>query len=99
MQSIAEGIPGALAELLRGTPMSPGKTEFAWGVAVGPALKRVTAIQLEGDLLLVDAATPQWAGEISRSRDVILSRLQALLGPATVRRLSVRTNPSVKAQV
>ena len=90
VQSIAHAVPRALAELLRDTPLSPGKVDFAWKAAVGPAMGRGTAVRLEGGVLLVDATTPAWAREIKRSSRIILGRLQSLLGPETVQRITVR---------
>ena len=91
MQQIGSAVPGAIAELLRGAPMSPGKIDFAWKTAVGAALGRVTAVRLEGRLLLVDAATTHWAREIRRSSPIILRRLQTLLGDNVITELTVRT--------
>ena len=90
MRSISHAVPGALSELLRQAPLSPGKVVFAWKAAVGPALQRVTSVRLEAGVLLVDAATAQWAREISRSSGVILPRLQTLLGKDVVSSISVR---------
>jgi hypothetical protein len=90
MQPLRQALPGALAALLRDTPLSPGKVQFAWNAAVGPAVQRATAIHLERDQLLVDAVSMQWAREVTRSSSVILARLQTLLGADTVRRLIVR---------
>jgi hypothetical protein len=90
MKPISYVLPGALAELLKGAPLSPGKVDFAWKAAVGPALQRTTAVRLEGTRLLVDSATPHWAREVARSSDVILSRLQYLLGREAVTEITVR---------
>jgi hypothetical protein len=90
MQPLHQAIPGALITLLRDAPLSAGKVQFAWDAAVGPAVRRATAIRLEGQHLIVEAASPQWAREVTRSAGVILSRLQALLGRETVLRLVVR---------
>ena len=90
MLPISHAVPGALAELLQGTPLTPGKVAFAWNAAVGPATARATAVRLEGTLLLVDAITTPWAREVSRSSGVILARLQTLLGGGTVTRIEVR---------
>ena len=90
MKPLIQGLPGALAELLRGAPLSPDKVDFAWKAAVGSALQRTTSVRLEGTRLLVDAASPQWAREISRSQHVILSRLQTLLGEDVVTAIEVR---------
>ena len=90
MLSISHAIPGAVVELLRTAPLSPGKVAFAWDAAVGPAVQRATAVRLEGDVLLVDASTLAWAREISRSSSVILKRLQTLLGPDVVKKIEIR---------
>jgi predicted nucleic acid-binding Zn ribbon protein len=78
-------------ELLRGAPLSDGKVTFAWNAAVGPALERVTSVKLERTVLIVDAASAQWSRELERLRDVILARLQSLLGKDAVSRLEIRS--------
>lgn len=90
MQPLAHAIPRALAELLRETPLSPGKVEFAWKATVGPAMVRGTAVRLEGHTLLVEARTTAWAREVSRSSRIILKRMETLLGVDVIRELSVR---------
>lgn len=90
MRPLTSALPGALAELLRGTPLSAGKVAFAWRAAVGPALERETSVRLEKGTLLVDATTKQWALEIRRSSSIILTRLQNLLGSDAVSAISVR---------
>jgi hypothetical protein len=91
MRPLTHAVPGALMELLRGTPLSDGKVTFAWNAAVGPALERVTSVKLERGVLIVQAASPQWSREIRRSSGVILNRLKSLLGDGTVKRLEIRT--------
>ena len=83
--------PGAIVALLRDAPLSAGKVSFAWSAAVGPALQRATSVRLEDGVLLVDASSPEWAREVSRSTYIILRRLQQLLGAATVTQIIVRT--------
>ena len=83
-------MPGALAELLRGSPLSDGKVTFAWKAAVGPAFDRVTHVKLEHRVLLVEATGAQWSKEVMRSSPVILRRLQSLLGADVVERIEVR---------
>ena len=74
-------MPRVIAELLRGSPMSPGKVEFAWKAAVGPADgSRHVPVRLEGRTLLVDANTAAWGREVTRSSRLILRRMQTLLG-------------------
>jgi len=90
MKPLVHAVPGALAEILRTTPMSHAKVDFAWKAAVGAAMQRVTSVRLENKLLLVEAASDPWAREVSRSARVILIRLQALLGEEAVTRIEVR---------
>jgi hypothetical protein len=90
MEPLSQSIPGGLADLLRGAPLSPGKVDFAWKAAVGPAMQRVSAVRLDGGVLIVEAVTLQWAREISRAAHVILPRLQTLLGRETVTAIQVR---------
>jgi len=94
MQPLSKALPGALVELLRTTPLSDGKVTFAWGAAVGPALERVTAVKLDGRVLLVETASAQWSREIMRSSPTILKRLRTFLGADVVDRIETRTNPN-----
>ncbi len=88
MESIHQFAPGVLAEIIRRQPPSKAKTGFAWQLAVGPALARVTTVALGGDgVLFVVARDERWRAEIARAQDVILARLRQLLGPDSVRRI------------
>jgi predicted nucleic acid-binding Zn ribbon protein len=89
MLPLSSGLPGALVELLRGSPTSDGKVTFAWKAAVGPAIERVTNVKLERGVLLVEAVNAQWAREVRRASPVILPRLHSLLGVDTVERIEV----------
>ena len=90
MRPLHDGMPGALIELLRGSPLSDGKVTFAWKAAVGPAIERVTHVKLERRVLLVETPSAQWSKEVMRSSPVILKRLQSLLGVDVVKRIEVR---------
>ncbi len=90
MQPLAQAIPRVLADLLRTAPSSPGKIDFAWKAAVGPAVARVTHVHLEGRRLLVDSKTQAWTREVRRSSPVILRRLNAMLGTDTIEEIVVR---------
>ena len=92
MKRLTHAVPGALMELLRGAPLSDGKVTFAWNAAVGPALERVTTVKLERTVLIVDAASAQWSRELERLRDVILARLQSLLGKDAVSSIIIRAD-------
>ena len=83
-------IPDAVAAMLRRAPLTPEKVAFAWRMAVGPAVDRVTSVELVDRVLRVRTRDEAWQREIDRSRDVIRARLQTLLGRDTVR--TIRTS-------
>jgi predicted nucleic acid-binding Zn ribbon protein len=91
-------MPGALIDLLRGSPLSDGKVTFAWKAAVGPAIERVTHVKLEQRVLLVETASAQWSKEVMRSSPVILRRLQSLLGADVVDRIEVCRTGNIPAR-
>src|ERR1700759_2634021 len=93
MLALKYAIPDAVAELMRSAPLSPGKVDFAWRMAVGPSLQRVTAVRLEEGVLVVETASAQWSAEVRRSTSVILARLETFLGTAVVTRLEIRAVP------
>ena len=82
-----------LASVIRRQPPSPARTTFAWQVAVGPALARVTTVDLVDRVLQVTPKDARWAREIARSADTILARVQALIGSAAVTGLRVLDAP------
>jgi len=90
MLALKHAMPKAVAELMRSAPLSAGKVDFAWRMAVGPSVQRVTAVRLEAGVLIVETASAQWSAEVRRSTTVILARLQTFLGDETVTRLEVR---------
>ena len=98
MQPLSNGLPGALVELLRGSPLSDGKVTFAWNAAVGPAIERVTHVKLEHGVLLVETASAQWSSEVMRSSAVILRRLQSLLGADAISRIEVCRTANIAAR-
>lgn len=85
-QSFATGV---LADVIRRQPPSPARTAFAWSVAVGPALARVTSVDLDNGVLHVRPRDARWGREILRARDTILERIRLLLGRDTVADLIV----------
>lgn len=90
MRSIQTFSNSVMAGIVRRQPSSPARTAFAWQLAVGPALARVTAATLEGTVLRVSAADPRWLAEIERARATILPKLQHLLGTDNVTRITTR---------
>ena len=87
MQPIHNFASGVLAQVIRRQPDSPGRTTFAWQLAVGPALARATTVTLDGSVLRVTANDPRWLKEIDRARGGILPKLQHLLGQGTVTKI------------
>jgi predicted nucleic acid-binding Zn ribbon protein len=77
-----------IADLLKRQPHSPGRTRLAWEIVVGPALARVTRVEMRGTVLDVTAADPRWLREIERAKPAILARLQHLLGDGHITRLT-----------
>jgi hypothetical protein len=89
VQAFQSFAPAVLAEIIRRQPDSKQRTDFAWSVAVGPALARVTTVELRERNIIVSARDVQWARELERARDTILPRLQLLLGRDTVKGLYI----------
>ncbi len=84
-------MPRALTELFRQGPMSQGKLEVAWRVAVGDVLTRVTTVRLQPDgVVEVKPADQRWNKELRRSSSMILTRLIGLLGTGSVSRIVVK---------
>jgi hypothetical protein len=88
----ADFATSVLAEMLARQPMSPGKLQFAWRAAVGPALARAAALDWQDGRVIVQMSSADWTREIQRSKPMILERLQMLLGKDAVKRLEIR-NP------
>lgn len=91
MDAIHTLVPRALTQLFSNGPMSQGKLEMAWRVAVGDALCRVSTVRLQPDGSVdVQPSDQRWRKELKRSSSMILGRLNTLLGDGTVTRLIVK---------
>ena len=90
MHSIQTFAGGVLAAVVRRQPPSPARTTFAWQLAVGSALARVTSVEMEGTVLRVRSTDERWLKEIDRARAIILPKVQHLLGQETVTRIAIR---------
>jgi hypothetical protein len=77
-------MPAALANILRKAPLCDEKVAFAWRAAVGPAVDRVSSVQLRDGVLRVRAPNAAWQRELERSAGVVRARLDALLGAGVV---------------
>jgi Dna[CI] antecedent, DciA len=82
-------LPEALAAILRRAPLTPEKVAFSWRTAVGPAVDKVTTIELRDGVLYVRARDAAWRREVERSASLIRSRLDGLLGERVVRYIEV----------
>ena len=82
-------MPDALAAVLQKAPLTPEKIAFAWRTTVGPAVDRVTTVELQGRVLHVRAKDAAWQREVERSAGLIRTRLGVLLGDDVVRGLKV----------
>src|SRR5687768_2277698 len=73
VDSLHTVVPRALTELFRHGPMSQGKLEVAWRVAVGDALTRVTSVRLQPDgVVEVHPADQRWHKELKRSSSMMI---------------------------
>ena len=86
---VSRVMPDALAQILRKAPLTPEKVEFAWRTSVGPAVERVTSVELKGYILHVRTQDAAWQREIEHSAAIIRRRLAAWLGKDIVRGLDV----------
>lgn len=89
MLPIQQFSAGVLAEIVRRQPASAARTKFAWQLAVGPALARVTVVELTDGVLTVRSTDQRWAIEIARARPMVLARLQQLLGPDAIQSVRI----------
>ena len=90
MQPLKSLSHGALVDIIRRQPDSKERTNVAWQLAVGPAIARATTVFLADGVLTVGAADPRWIREIERARDIVLLKMQAVLGTDQVTRLKTR---------
>src|SRR6476646_10661409 len=88
LQNFATGV---LADVIRRQPASAERTTFVWTLAVGPAMAKVTTVELRNGLLIVRAKDARWAREVERARDTILPRVRLFLGADGLRDLRVVT--------
>ena len=81
MEPIQPLLSAAVARLVRPAPLTPEKVVFAWRLAVGAAIARVTRVRLTPDRALeVEFDDARWCGEIERSGAIVLERVQDVVG-------------------
>ena len=89
MERVSHVIPGALAAVLRKAPLNDDKIAFAWRLAVGAAMDKVTTVRFQDGVLTVRTTTAAWRREVERSAALVRHRLEAVLGAGVVRRIDV----------
>lgn len=89
MIPVQQLLPDALAAVLQKAPLSPEKVAFAWRAAVGPAVDKVTSVELRDRMLYVRPKDAAWRREVERSAGLIRARLDALLGEGVVKAIHV----------
>ena len=83
-------MPAVLADVIRKAPLTDEKVQFAWRLAVGPALDKATTVRLAANgTLYVKAEAPAWNDAIGKSLGIIRSRLAHFLGETTINRIDL----------
>ena len=82
-------LPAAIAAILENAPLSDEKVAFAWRTAVGPAVAKVSTVELRGRVLHVTVRDARWQREVEHSAGIIRSRLESMLGEGIVRSIDV----------
>jgi predicted nucleic acid-binding Zn ribbon protein len=98
MKPIQPIMSEVVARLVRPSPLSPEKVLFAWRMAVGPMLARVTLVRLRSDgCLLVHLQDERWRPELERAAGVVHERVTAALGTDVVREVRVVGGPEPRS--
>jgi hypothetical protein len=83
-------IPTVLAATLRRQPLTPAKVAFCWRLAVGAAMDRATRVSIGRDgELIISTDTAHWKRAVERGLPIVRSRLEYLLGPEAVVKITV----------
>jgi hypothetical protein len=83
-------IPRVLAQIVRPAPLCQEKVEFAWRMAVGPAIGRVSSVRLDADgRIRVTVPDGRWRREVQRSIGLITNRLETLVGADTAAKVEI----------
>lgn len=82
MVPVRQITPSILVDVIRPAPLCQEKVAFAWRMAVGPGVARVSSTRLDDRrVIVVTVPDAHWRREVERSLGVIRSRLDAFLGP------------------
>jgi hypothetical protein len=83
-------MPAVLADVIRKAPLTDEKVQFAWRLAVGPAVDKATTVRLAPNgTLYVKTTAPAWNDAIAKSFGLIRSRLAHFLGETAVARIDI----------
>lgn len=82
-------LPAAIAAILENAPLSDEKVAFAWRTAVGPALDKVSDVELRNRVLYVNVKDARWQREVEHSAGIIRARLESMLGEGLVKSIRV----------
>lgn len=83
-------MPAVLADVIRKAPLTDEKVQFAWRLAVGPAVDKATTVRLGANgTLYVKTEAPAWNDAIGKSLGIIRSRLAHFLGETTINRIDL----------
>jgi hypothetical protein len=83
-------MPAVLADVIRKAPLTDEKVQFAWRLAVGPAVDKATTVRLAANgTLYVKAEAPAWNDAIGKSLGIIRSRLAHFLGETAINRIDL----------
>ena len=82
-------LPAAIAAILENAPLSDEKVAFAWRTAVGPAVAKVSTVELRNRVLYVAVRDARWQREVEHSAGIIRARLQSMLGEGAVKSITV----------
>lgn len=98
MKPIQPIMSEVVAKLVRPAPLSPEKVLFAWRMAVGPMIARVTLVRLRSDgCLLVHLQDERWRPELERAARVVHERVAAALGADVLREIRLAGEPEPRA--
>ena len=79
----------AVRALIAAQPVTDAKVAFAWALAAGPALARAATITWKDGELRVEATSETWRKELLRAKPMLEARIDDILGPGVVRRISL----------
>jgi hypothetical protein len=87
-------MPAVVADVIRKAPLTDEKVAFAWRLAVGPAVGKVTTVRLASNgTLYVKADAPAWNDAIAKSLGLIRSRLAHYLGETAITKIDITSVP------